>query len=57
MEMCNTDKDNSTLSFKELITCMKNHNVTKEQMKEAGNILLKYAYIPTSKIPAIAAGI
>merc|ERR1712146_786644 len=46
MEECNTNDDN-LLTFKELIKCM----------KEAGNVLLKYAYIPEENIPKVAEGI
>ena len=57
MKKCNTDDKESTLTFREMMKCMKKNNVTKQDRKEAGNILLKYAYINTTRIPYIAEGV
>ena len=53
---CNTDGDND-LDYKEIVTCMQAHNTTKKDMKKAGNVLLKYAYIPKSNFGAVAKGV
>ena len=44
---CNTDGDND-LDYKEVVTCMNDNEVSKKDQKKAGNVILKFAYIPKS---------
>merc|ERR1719378_560917 len=53
---CNTDGDND-LDYKEVVTCMNANNVTKQDQKAAGNVMLKYAYIPKTNFDAVAEGV
>ncbi len=53
---CNTDGDND-MDYGEVVKCFADNKVSKKDQKAAGNVLLKYAYIPAEHFEAVAAGI
>ena len=52
-DTCNTDGDND-LDYEEIVTCMKDNNVSKKDQKAAGSVMLRFAYIPKSNWDAVA---